>query len=107
MGDDLGGKVHIPHSFENSDFDSETLSDRIRKIDGYGDLGQGYSKQGKGEDSHQIWCMDNTLILLLVRASNSITATKKTWRLLFLLFWIKTRMFLLLVSKWLSLLLLK
>jgi len=62
VGDDLGGKVHIPHSFENSDFDSETLSDRIRKIDGYGDLGQGYSKQGKGEDSHQIWCMDNTAI---------------------------------------------
>jgi len=62
VGDDLGGKVHIPDSFENSDSDSETLSDLIRKIDGYRDLGQGCSKQGNGEDSHQIWCMDNTAI---------------------------------------------
>jgi len=50
LEDDQGGKVYIPDTFENSESDSETLSDRIRKLDGYGDLGQGCSKQGKDDD---------------------------------------------------------
>lgn len=39
-------KVHIPDSFEESDTDSETLSDKLRKIGVYENGGQGCSKDG-------------------------------------------------------------
>jgi hypothetical protein len=41
--DDQNDKVHIPETFDDSDAESETLSEKIRRIDGYGDLGQGSS----------------------------------------------------------------
>ena len=39
-------KVHIPDSFEESDTDSETFSDKLRKIGVYENGGQGCSKDG-------------------------------------------------------------
>lgn len=57
--EDLNDKVHIPDSFEDSDAESDTLSEKIRRLEGYGDLGQGGSKtQGDGE-SHQLWHMEH------------------------------------------------
>lgn len=56
---DKGDKVHIPDTFENSE--SEPLSDRIRRLDGYGDIGQGCSKQGHNDESHRVWCMDDVV----------------------------------------------
>lgn len=37
--DDKDGKVHIPETFDESDSDSETLSDKIGQLEGYGNLG--------------------------------------------------------------------
>lgn len=52
-------KVHIPDTFEDSDADNESLSDKLRRIDAYNETGQG-SKQamGKDESGHQIWHME-------------------------------------------------
>lgn len=44
-----GDKVQIPYTFEESDSESETLCDRLRKINAYGDSGQGCSKDMEGE----------------------------------------------------------
>jgi len=52
-------KVHIPDRFDDSDAESESLSEKIRKLEGYGDLGQGTSKQGGGRDDHQVLYMSN------------------------------------------------
>ncbi|XP_066330294.1 uncharacterized protein [Miscanthus floridulus] len=49
-------KVHIPDTFEESDAESETLSDRIRKLKGYGNMGQS-SKQGEDDDNHHVMFM--------------------------------------------------
>lgn len=38
--------------------ESESLSEKIRKLEGYSDVGQTSSKQGGDENNHQIWCMD-------------------------------------------------
>lgn len=43
-------KVHIPDSFDESDIDSETLSDKLRKIGAYEGGGQGCSKDGDIND---------------------------------------------------------
>lgn len=56
-GEDSGGKVNIPETFEESESDSD-LTDRIRRIDGFGDIGQGCSGQKNGEDSQQFWYME-------------------------------------------------
>ena len=37
--DDLEDRVNIPEGFEDSDAESETLSDKLRKIDAYIELG--------------------------------------------------------------------
>jgi hypothetical protein len=50
-------KVHIPDSFEESDAESESLSDKIRKLEGYGEIGQTSSKQGEDRDDHQVMLM--------------------------------------------------
>ena len=54
---DQAEKVHIPDSFDESDADSETLSDKLRHIDAYTEVGQG-SKQNGEEEDHQIWHME-------------------------------------------------
>lgn len=54
--------MYIPNKFGNFDSDSESLGERICKLDGYGDHGQGYSKQGKDDDSHQVWWNDNVVM---------------------------------------------
>ncbi|CAD6260344.1 unnamed protein product [Miscanthus lutarioriparius] len=56
-GEDSGGKVNIPETFEESESDCD-LTDRIRRIDGFGDIGQGCSGQKNGEDSQQFWYME-------------------------------------------------
>lgn len=53
-------KVHIPDTFNDLDAESETLSDKIRKLDGYGDVGQGSSKQYGEKDDHQIMIMKDS-----------------------------------------------
>lgn len=57
--DDTNEKVHIPETFEDSDSDSD-LGDRIRRLEGFGDIGQGSSKNND-EEVHQIWHMDSNL----------------------------------------------
>lgn len=37
--DDSEDRVHIPEDFEDSDAESGTLSEKIRKLEGYGDVG--------------------------------------------------------------------
>lgn len=49
-------KVHILDTFEESDAESEKLSERIRKLDGYGEVGQS-SKQGEDGDNHRVMLM--------------------------------------------------
>jgi hypothetical protein len=39
-------KVHILESFDDSDPDSETLSERLRSIDAYNEVGQGSEPVG-------------------------------------------------------------
>lgn len=55
--DDLEDKVNIPEGFEDSDAESETLSDKLRKIDAYTEPGQS-SKQKGGKENHQVWAME-------------------------------------------------
>lgn len=50
-------KVHIPDSFDDFDAESETLSDKIRKLEGYGDVGQSSFKKGEDRDDHQVMFM--------------------------------------------------
>ena len=50
-------KVHIPDSFDDSDADSETLSDKLWRIDACTEVRQG-SKQSGGEGDHQVWRME-------------------------------------------------
>jgi hypothetical protein len=51
--------VQIPDNFEDFDTESETLSDKLRKIDAYGDNGQGCSKGMEGEVNKQMWFFEN------------------------------------------------
>lgn len=54
-------KVHIPDNFDDSDADSETLSDKIRKLDGYGEIGQSsYKPEGFGDDQQILFVHDNS-----------------------------------------------
>jgi hypothetical protein len=50
---DQNEKVHIPDSFDDSDAESETLSDKLRRIDAYTKVGQGSKQPGK-EGDHQV-----------------------------------------------------
>jgi hypothetical protein len=54
---DQNERVHIPEFFEDSDADSETLSDKPRRIDAYNEVGQS-SKQPSGKGGHQVWRME-------------------------------------------------
>jgi len=76
---DDGEKVHIPNNFDDSDFDSETLSDRIRQLEGYGDLGQGPNKvKVMVIIKSRVW-MGNLLRYLSINyASNIETLDKST-----------------------------
>lgn len=56
--EDQGEKVHIPDSFDDSDAESDTLSEKIRRLEGYGDLGQGGSKSNNDNGPHQLWHME-------------------------------------------------
>lgn len=56
--EDANDRVQIPETFEDSDAESESSSERIRRIDGYGDIGQGCSKSNDGGETQQFWCME-------------------------------------------------
>ncbi|XP_066316654.1 uncharacterized protein [Miscanthus floridulus] len=74
--DGKGEKVHIPETFEDSDSDSD-LGERIRKLEGFGDIGQGSSKQNDDKDTQHIWCMENnTPALDLMQITNDAKKLK-------------------------------
>lgn len=50
-------KVHVPDSFEDSDDESLTLSEKLRSIDAYTEVAQS-SKQDDVEGDQQVWHMD-------------------------------------------------
>jgi hypothetical protein len=50
-------KVHIPDNFEESDADSETLSEILRSIDAYTEVIPG-TRSKEGQDDHQVWHME-------------------------------------------------
>lgn len=49
-------KVYIPETIEESDEDSESLSEKLRKIGALGNNGQGCSSN----TSHQVWLFGNS-----------------------------------------------
>lgn len=51
-GGDDGERVHIPETFDESYSDSD-MGDRIRRLEGFGDIGQGSSKTKDDEDAQQ------------------------------------------------------
>lgn len=55
---DQQDKVHIPDTFDESDAESESLSEKLRKIDAYAGSDQGTSKEENGDDSQHIWAME-------------------------------------------------
>lgn len=55
---ELVEKVHIPDNFEESDAESETLSEKLRKIDAYSDMNQGTSKGAEDNDNQSVWHME-------------------------------------------------
>lgn len=58
-GTDEEGKVYIPETFYDSDSNSDFV-DKIKSLEGFGDIGQGCSKKNGDGESHQIWCMNTT-----------------------------------------------
>jgi hypothetical protein len=54
---DQNEKVHIPDNFEESDADSETLSEILRSIDAYTEVIPG-TRSKEGQDDHQVWHME-------------------------------------------------
>jgi hypothetical protein len=50
-------KVHIPDTFEDSEADSESLSEKLRSIDAYNDGTLGSNSKG-GQDDQHIWHME-------------------------------------------------
>lgn len=55
-------KVQIPDTFDDSDIESEMLSDKLKKIDAYGDSGQGCSKEMENKVNKQVWLFENDQI---------------------------------------------
>lgn len=53
-GNEEKDKVYIPKDFGEGKSESETFSDRIKNIEGFGDIGQGSSKQNDEVNSQQI-----------------------------------------------------
>jgi hypothetical protein len=53
--DDIAEKVHIPNTFVESNAESETLSERLRKIDAYNDEEQGGSQVNENNSEQQAW----------------------------------------------------
>lgn len=49
-------RVYLPKNLEEGASESETFSEKVRTLDGYGDFGQGCSKQGDEGESKQTWC---------------------------------------------------
>jgi len=50
-------RVHIPDNFDDSDAKSESLSDRLRRIGAYTEVGQ-RSQQNEDKENHQVWAME-------------------------------------------------
>jgi len=50
--------VHIPDHFDESDAESETLSEKLRKIDAYHEVGQGGSQVDEEQSNQQVWYME-------------------------------------------------
>lgn len=57
---DKEDRVHIPESFEYLATDSDTLSEKLRKIGAFGDEGQGCSKEGDKTEVHQMWLVNDS-----------------------------------------------
>lgn len=57
-GGEQADKVHILDTFEDSDAESETLSERLRKIDACDDNNQGNSKEKTSDENQQVWAME-------------------------------------------------
>lgn len=56
--DDANENVPIPETFEDSNAESESLSERIQRLDGYEDVGQ-CSKPNGEDETQKFWCMEN------------------------------------------------
>lgn len=77
VNDGRDDKVHIPESFEESNFDSETLSEKLRRIGAYEDGGQGCSKDGEITGQQQMWCMEGNIDMSLeIMPSKDVDALK-------------------------------
>ena len=50
--------MRILDTFEDSDAESEMLSERLRKIDACDDNNQGNSKEKTGDENQQVWAME-------------------------------------------------
>lgn len=73
----MNDKVHIPDSFDESDTDSETLSDKLRKIGAYEGGDQSGSKDGDINDQQHIWHLEENVDLALdTITSKDIDAVK-------------------------------
>lgn len=57
-----GEKVHTPDTLEDSKSYSDSFSDKLKLIEGTGDLGQPSSKQGEESNPNQLWFMDLNLV---------------------------------------------
>ena len=56
--DDANEKVQILETFEDSDAESESLSEKIQRLEGYEEVGQ-CSKQKSDDETQSFWCMAN------------------------------------------------
>jgi len=59
VGNDDRDKIQIPDNFEDSDTESETFGEKLKRIDAYGDSGQGCSKNKEEEVNRQVWIFEN------------------------------------------------
>ena len=57
-GSEQADKVHTLDTFEDSDVESEMLSERLRKIDACDDNIQGNSKEKTSDENQQVWAME-------------------------------------------------
>jgi hypothetical protein len=54
---DTAEKVYIPYHFDESDAESETLSEKLRQIDAYQENEQGGTQVDEDRSNQQVWYM--------------------------------------------------
>ena len=54
----MNEKVQIPDNFEDSDAESESSSEKIRRLEGYEEVGK-CSKLKEKENTQSFWCLEN------------------------------------------------